>query len=68
LLGAALFATIAYQATMETIATIDQFSNRLGWPHYPFRFTVALGCALFAIVMAYQGIQALRGRSAEGSK
>ena len=67
-LGAALFGTIAYQATLETIETIDQVSNRLAWPHYPFRFTVALGCALFAIVMAIQGIQVLRGRSTEGNQ
>jgi TRAP-type C4-dicarboxylate transport system permease small subunit len=67
-LGAALFAVIAYRATLETIATIDQVSNRLAWPHYPFRFTVALGCALYAIVMALQGIEVLRGRSTEGSQ
>ena len=67
-LGAVLFAVIAYRATLETIATIDQFSNRLGWPHYPFRFTVALGCALYAIVMAYQGIEVLRRRSTEDNR
>jgi TRAP-type C4-dicarboxylate transport system permease small subunit len=67
-LGAALFAVIAYRAALETIATIDQVSNRLAWPHYPFRFTVAIGCALFAIVLAIQGSQVLRGRSAEGSQ
>jgi hypothetical protein len=42
-IGAALFALIAYRSTLETIATIDQFSNMLRWPHYPFRFTVAFG-------------------------
>jgi TRAP-type transport system small permease protein len=58
--GAMLFALIAYRATLETIATITQVSNRLGWPHYPFRFTVALGCALLSVVLAIQGVQALR--------
>jgi TRAP-type C4-dicarboxylate transport system permease small subunit len=58
--GAALFAVIAWQATRETIATIDQVSNMLVWPHYPFRFTVAFGSAMFAIVLAIQGVQALR--------
>jgi TRAP-type C4-dicarboxylate transport system permease small subunit len=62
--GAALFTLIAYRSTLETIATIDQVSNRLAWPHYPFRFTVALGSALLAIVLIVQGIQALRVRSA----
>lgn len=66
--SAALFALIAYQATLETIATINQISNRLAWPHYPFRFTVAVGCALFAIVLLIQGVQVLRGHRAEGSK
>lgn len=67
-LGAALFAIIAYRATLETIATIDQVSNRLAWPHYPFRFTVALGCALFAIVLAAQGTEVLRRRGTEDSQ
>jgi TRAP-type transport system small permease protein len=60
--GAALFALIAYRATLETIATIDQFSNLLRWPHYPFRFTVAFGSLTLAVVLFIQGIYALRGR------
>jgi TRAP-type C4-dicarboxylate transport system permease small subunit len=60
--GAALFAVIAWQATRETITTIDQVSNMLRWPHYPFRFTVAFGSAVFAFVMIVQGVQALRHR------
>jgi TRAP-type C4-dicarboxylate transport system permease small subunit len=58
--GAALFVVIAWQSTRETIATIDQVSNMLQWPHYPFRFTVAFGSAIFAVVMFIQGVQALR--------
>jgi TRAP-type C4-dicarboxylate transport system permease small subunit len=60
--GAALFLLIAYRATLETIATIDQFSNLLRWPHYPFRFTVAFGSLVFAIVLIVQGVYALRGK------
>jgi TRAP-type C4-dicarboxylate transport system permease small subunit len=60
--GAALFVVIAWQATRETITTIDQVSNMLRWPHYPFRFTVAFGSATFALVMFIQGVQALRLR------
>ena len=63
--GAALFALIAYRATLETIATIDQFSNLLRWPHYPFRFIAAFGSAIFAIVLAIQGTQQLRRGPAE---
>jgi TRAP-type C4-dicarboxylate transport system permease small subunit len=57
--GAALFAVVAWQATRETIVTIDQMSNMLRWPHYPFRFTVAFGSAVFALTMFVQGVQAL---------
>jgi TRAP-type C4-dicarboxylate transport system permease small subunit len=60
--GAVLFALIAYLSTRETIATIDQASNMLIWPHYPFRFTVAFGAAVFAIVLFIQSVQALRRR------
>ena len=65
--GAALFALIAYRVTLETIATIDQFSNLLRWPHYPFRFTAAFGSAMLAIVLTVLGVQQARGRSAGGS-
>jgi TRAP-type C4-dicarboxylate transport system permease small subunit len=64
-MGAALFALIAYRALLETFATIDQVSNLLRWPFYPFRFTVAFGSALFAVVLVIQGIQALRGSRSE---
>jgi TRAP-type C4-dicarboxylate transport system permease small subunit len=67
-LGAGLFLLIAYQTTIETIATIDQKSNLLLWPHFPFRFTVAFGSVLFAVVMLIQGTQSLRGRPVEKSK
>jgi TRAP-type C4-dicarboxylate transport system permease small subunit len=60
--GALLFALVAWQATRETVATIDQISNMLRWPHYPFRFIVAFGSAMFALVLAIQGVQALRRR------
>jgi TRAP-type C4-dicarboxylate transport system permease small subunit len=58
--GAALFAAIAWRATVETTATISQISNMLRWPHYPFRYTVAFGSAMFALVMFIQGVQAVR--------
>lgn len=58
--GAALFAVIAWRAAVETTATIQQFSNMLKWPHYPFRYTVAFGSTMFALVMFIQGVQAVR--------
>jgi TRAP-type C4-dicarboxylate transport system permease small subunit len=60
--GGALFAVIAWQAMRETIATIDQISNMLRWPHYPFWFTVAFGSAVFSLVLFIQGVQSLRRR------
>ena len=61
IMGAALFALIAYRATLETIATIDQVSNLLRWPYYPFRFSVAFGAGLYAIVLLIEAVRALRG-------
>jgi len=58
-IGAALFALIAYRATLETITTFDQVSNMLRWPFYPFRFTVAACSAIFALVLLIQGVQSL---------
>lgn len=60
--GAALFAVIAWRALLETIATLPQISNMLRMPHYPFRFAVAFGSAVFALVLLIQGIQAIRRR------
>jgi TRAP-type C4-dicarboxylate transport system permease small subunit len=67
-IGAALFALIAYRAALETIATIDQVSNMLRWPHYPFRFTVAFGSATFAVVLFIQGLQSLSRPSSGGAR
>jgi TRAP-type C4-dicarboxylate transport system permease small subunit len=58
-IGATLFAAIAWRAAVETTFTINQISNMLRWPHYPFRYTVAFGSAMFALVMFIQGIQAI---------
>ncbi|HXF89921.1 MAG TPA: TRAP transporter small permease [Xanthobacteraceae bacterium] len=59
-----LFALIAYQVTLETLATIKQVSNTLRWPHYPFRFTTAFGSALLAAVFFIQGIMSLQRKVA----
>lgn len=65
--GALLFALIAYRVTLETLATIQQVSNMLRWPHYPFRFTVAFGSAMFALVLFMKGVTALRRKPNGGS-
>lgn len=63
-IGAALFALIAWRVVLEAAATVNQTSNMLRMPHYPFRFAVAACSLLFAVVLAVQGWQALRRRPA----
>jgi TRAP-type C4-dicarboxylate transport system permease small subunit len=62
LTSSVLFAVIAWRVTLEAIDAITQTSNMLRWPHYPFRFTVAFGAAMFALVLLVQGVDVLRGR------
>jgi TRAP-type transport system small permease protein len=63
-IGGALFVLIAWRVTLEASATIHQVSNMMRMPHYPFRFTVAFCCLLFAFVMFVRGVQALERKSA----
>lgn len=65
--GAALFALIAWRVLLETLATLNQTSNMLRMPHYPFRFAVAFCSLVFAIVMLVQGWQAIRQPHARNS-
>ncbi len=58
--GSVLFAVIAWRVTLEAFGAMSQISNMLRWPHFPFRLTVAFGAAVFAVVLAIQGVQALR--------
>lgn len=60
LVSAALFAIIAYLTAVEALSFTNRISNMMRWPHWPFQLTVALGSALYAIVLAIQGIQHLR--------
>jgi TRAP-type C4-dicarboxylate transport system permease small subunit len=61
-----LFVLVAYRAMLETLDTINQVSNMLRWPHYPFRFAAAFGSALLAVVFFIQGAMSLRRRMDEG--
>lgn len=58
-IGAALFALIAWRVVLEATATLNQRSNMLRMPHYPFRFAVAVCSLLFAVVLLVQGWEAL---------
>jgi TRAP-type C4-dicarboxylate transport system permease small subunit len=50
LVGALLFAVIAWLVTVEAFASIRQSSNMMKIPYFPFRMTAAFGSAVFAIV------------------
>ncbi len=52
---------------LETTATLNQTSNMLRMPHYPFRLAVAVCSLLFAIVLLVQGWQALWRRPEHGT-
>jgi len=66
LVSAALFALIAYLTAAEALNNMHRISNMMRWPHWPFQLTVAVGAALYAIVLAHQGIQQLRRMGGDG--
>lgn len=53
LIGAALFGLIAWQAVAQAVIVreIDEASQLLNIPYYPFYWLLAAGSALFALVM-----------------
>jgi TRAP-type C4-dicarboxylate transport system permease small subunit len=55
-----LFVAIAWLTVDEALATMGRASNMMRWPHYPFQFIVALGAAMYAIVLFVQCVQTLR--------
>jgi len=63
LVSAVLFAVIAWRVAFDAVDAFSQASNMLRWPLYPFRFIVAFGAAMFALVLLIQGVDALRGRA-----
>lgn len=66
LVSAALFGAIAWFTAEEALATTNRVSNMMRWPHYPFQIIVALGSAMYAIVLFIQAIRILR-KSGGGS-
>ena len=49
----------------ETLYAWTQISNMLRMPHWPFRFVVAFGSALFSIVLLIQAVEAAPRREAQ---
>ena len=67
-ISAILFAAIAWLTVDEALATMSRVSNMMRWPHYPFQFIVALGSAMYAIVLLVQCVQMLRKDEKRGSQ
>ena len=60
LIGAVLFAAVAWLTMEEALATMTRVSNMMRWPHYPFQFIVAFGSAMYAIVLLIQSVRMVR--------
>jgi TRAP-type C4-dicarboxylate transport system permease small subunit len=60
-----LFAAIAYLTAEEALSTMSRVSNMMRWPHYPFQLIVALGAAMYAIVLFVQSLRMLREGKAQ---
>jgi TRAP-type transport system small permease protein len=67
LIGAVLFAAIAWFTFQEALGSMHRVSNMMRWPHYPFQFIVAFGSAMYAIVLLIETLRLLRKRT-EGSQ
>ena len=57
LAGAVLFAAIAWLTAAEALSSMHRISNMMRWPHWPFQLTVALGSAMYALVLLIQAIR-----------
>jgi hypothetical protein len=62
-----LFAAIAWLTADEALSTMSRVSNMMRWPHYPFQLIVALGSAMYAVVLFIQSVRMLR-KGAGGSQ
>jgi TRAP-type C4-dicarboxylate transport system permease small subunit len=62
LVSAALFAVIAWLTAAEALGSMRRVSNMVRWPHWPFQLAVALGSAMYAIVLLIQGVRMLAGK------
>jgi TRAP-type C4-dicarboxylate transport system permease small subunit len=54
LVGAVLFAAIAWLTFNEALGSMHRVSNMMRWPHWPFQFVVAFGSAMYALVLLSQ--------------
>jgi len=61
--SAVLFAAIAWLTAAEALTSMHRVSNMVRWPHWPFQLTVAVGSAMYALVLLFQTIDILRGKT-----
>ena len=60
LVSAVLFFAMAWLGAVEALTSMHRISNMMRWPHWPFQLTVALGAAMYGLVLLIQSIQMLR--------
>jgi TRAP-type C4-dicarboxylate transport system permease small subunit len=65
-IGGLLFAAIAWLTADEALSTMNRVSNMMHWPHYPFQLIVALGSAMYAVVLFIQSFRMLRPGPKDG--
>lgn len=58
--SAVLFLAIAWLTAGEALATSQRISNMMRWPHWPFQAVVALGAAMYGIVLLIQCVNMIR--------
>ena len=62
LISAALFFAIAWLTAQDAIVNSHRISNMVRWPHWPFQMIVALGSAMYAVVLLIDTINLIRGK------
>lgn len=68
LIGALLFAVIAWRMTVETVLGWNQIGNMLRWPHWPFKLVAAFGALMFSLATFVQCLRAWRARALSGQR
>jgi TRAP-type C4-dicarboxylate transport system permease small subunit len=67
LVGAVLFAAVAWLTMAEALTSMHRVSNMVRWPHWPFQFIVAFGSAMYAVVLLIQTVRIVRTGSPDAA-
>jgi len=60
LAGAITLGAMAWLTAHEALSSMHRISNMMRWPHYPFQLIVALGSAMYCIVLLKQVVDLVR--------